>query len=58
MMKMVMDMQMKMTEEGVTLDIPMTFTGDFQPPDRLRGTVSMSMLGVTIESEMVSIGET
>jgi hypothetical protein len=53
-----MDMQTKMTEEGVTVDMPMTLSGDYQPPDRVRGTVSISLLGVTIEFEMISIGET
>lgn len=53
-----MDMQMKMTEEGVTIEIPMTFVGDYLPPDRMHGMVSMSVVGVTIESEMVTIGET
>jgi hypothetical protein len=53
-----MDLQMTMTEEGITVEIPMTFVGDYQPPDRMRGTVSMSVIGITIESEVITIGET
>jgi hypothetical protein len=53
-----MDMQMAMKEEGITVEMPMTFAMDVQPPDRTHGTVSISLLGVTIETEVISIGDT
>ena len=40
------------------MDIPLTFTGDFQAPDRFRGTLTMNFLGFSIESELISIGDT
>jgi ligand-binding sensor domain-containing protein len=53
-----MDMEMAVAEGGMTMEIPFTFTGDFQAPDRVQGTMSMSFLGMTIELEFITIGET
>jgi hypothetical protein len=53
-----MDMEMAVTEGGITMEIPFTFAGDFQAPDRVQGTMSMSFLGMTMESEFITIGET
>ncbi len=44
-------------EEGTTLELPFTFEGDFQQPDRLRGEMSMSLGFFSIETEIVLIGE-
>jgi branched-chain amino acid transport system substrate-binding protein len=53
-----MDMLMAVAEAGMSMEIPFTFAGDFQPPDRAQGTVSMSFLGMTIESEVITVGDT
>jgi hypothetical protein len=53
-----MEMQMTMKEEGVSIEMPITFVGDFQPPDRARGTMSLTIFGITIETEIITIGET
>ncbi len=44
-------------EEGTTLELPFTFEGDFQRPDRLRGDMTMSLGFFSIETEIVLIGE-
>ena len=53
-----MDMQIKVASEGLTLDVPLAFVGDFQAPDRLRATMSLSVAFFTIETEVVGIGDT
>ncbi|MGD9050078.1 MAG: LppX_LprAFG lipoprotein, partial [Anaerolineae bacterium] len=53
-----MDMQMKATEGTMTMEIPFTFVGDFEAPDRVQGSMSMTMFGMTIEMEVITIGET
>ena len=44
-------------EEGTTLELPFTFDGDFQQPDRLRGEMTMSLGFFSVETEIVLIGE-
>ncbi len=44
-------------EEGTTLELPFTFEGDFQQPDRVRGDMTMSLGFFSIETEIVLIGE-
>lgn len=51
-------MQMTVKEEGVSIEMPITYVGDFQPPDRTRGTITLSFVGITIEVEVITIGET
>ncbi|MCH8109328.1 MAG: LppX_LprAFG lipoprotein [Chloroflexi bacterium] len=53
-----LEMEIKAGTGGISFDIPFTFVGDFQAPDRSKGTMSASILGFSIESEFVSIGET
>ncbi len=53
-----MEMQMTATEGGFTMEIPMTFSMDLQPPDRAQATLSMSILGMTAEVDTITIGET
>ena len=53
-----MDMDMTAKEEGVSIEMPITYVGDFQPPDRSRGTVTLTVFGITIEMETITIGET
>jgi len=53
-----MEMELAVTEGEITMEIPITFSGDFQPPDRMQGTVSITMFGSTIEMETITIGET
>lgn len=52
-----MEAQMNIKEEGFSLDIPLTYVGDFQSPDRMIATMIVSLMGITVESEMIGIGE-
>ena len=53
-----MDMKMGIVVEGLSMEIPMTFLGDFQTPDRVQGTLSMSFIGTDTEIKSISIGDT
>ena len=53
-----MDIDIKVSAQGVTLEVPMTFVGDFKAPDRIKGTTSVAVAFFTIETEMISIGDT
>jgi hypothetical protein len=53
-----MILQMAISSEGTITEVPLTFIGDFKMPDRLRGEVTMEMFGQTIETELITIGET
>lgn len=53
-----MDMQLEMGGEGLAMEIPMLFEGDVQEPDLMAGTLSISFLGISMESELISIGDT
>ena len=44
-------------EDGTTMELPFTFEGDFQQPDRLRGEMTMSLGFFSIDTEIVLIGE-
>lgn len=50
-------MQMTVREGGYSVDVPLTLVGDFQAPDRMEGTITISMLGFTVEMEVISIGD-
>ena len=50
--------KLKITSEGATLDIPIELTGDFQAPDRTRGTLLVSFFFIQIESQFINIGDT
>jgi hypothetical protein len=41
----------------VTLEIPVVLTGDFQAPDRTRGTLVVSFFFIQLESHFVRIGD-
>jgi hypothetical protein len=47
----------KVEEEGTSLELPFTFEGDFQQPDRLRGQMTLSLGFFSVESEIVLIGQ-
>jgi hypothetical protein len=53
-----MDMVIALTGEGLNLDVPLTFVGDFQAPDRLRADMSLVIALFAVETEIVSIGDT
>ena len=53
-----MDMQMRVGDQGATLEVPISFVGDYQAPDRSEGTLSVRFLLFDIESRFVSIGDT
>ena len=43
--------------EGAAFDIPITMQGEYLAPDRSQGTVSLSVVFFTIESQFVTIGD-
>jgi hypothetical protein len=53
-----MTLQMTMTAQGMTLNIPMTLAGDAQNPDRFKGTLTMEMMGQSIKADMIVISPT
>ena len=53
-----MYIQMKVVVQGMDLDVPISFVGDFQAPDLTRGMISISMGFFVIEFEVISIGDT
>lgn len=53
-----MDIQIKLKEEGLTIDMPMTSVGDVQSQDRIHSRLSVTLMGITVESEVILIGET
>ena len=52
------DVQVKLVVQGQPLDVPLTFVGDFQAPDRSKGTLSLAIPFFSIEIEVISIGST
>ena len=44
--------------EGVSMEVPFQIEGDFQAPDRAKGSLEFSILFFTIETEFVQIGDT
>ncbi len=51
------DMKMKATAEGFTIEIPINMVGDFQNPDRVRATLSIRFFGLGIDIKTVVIGD-
>ena len=49
---------MKVDMGVVSLEVPLTFTGDHQAPDRVQGVVATTLLGFSIKFEYVTIGDT
>ena len=45
-------------QQGVTLEIPASVTGDFQSPDRVKGSLSLTLAFITIQSQFIGIGNT
>jgi len=52
-----MTMVMTMTAQGMTLNIPVTLVGDMQNPDRFKGSMSMEMMGQSVNVDMIVIGD-
>lgn len=53
-----MIIEMGMAMEGLTLEIPLSLIGDYQAPDRMHAVLTMNFLGSTMETEMITIGDT
>lgn len=49
--------KLAITSEGVTFDVPIDLVGDFQAPDRTRGTIVVSFF-FQLESQFINIGDT
>jgi hypothetical protein len=43
--------------QGIQLDMPMVFRGDIQSPDRMQGSLTMTVMGTTVETEVIAIGD-
>ena len=52
------DINMALYLGGLNAQVPLTLEGDFQSPDRMRVSMSISVLGMALEVEMVAIGGT
>jgi len=52
------DMQMSLEFEAVSMDVPLVFTGDFQQPDSMQAKMTMSVMGMTLDVDMIKVGET
>jgi hypothetical protein len=53
-----MEMNISAKSEGVAMEIPFKFEGDFQAPDRSKGKMELSIFFFTVETEFVQIGDT
>jgi hypothetical protein len=52
-----MELNMAVSAQGLSLDIPFKFNGDFQTPDKTRGAITASVLGFALNTEFVQIGD-
>ncbi|MBI2964791.1 MAG: LppX_LprAFG lipoprotein, partial [Chloroflexi bacterium] len=52
-----MELNIAVSTQGLSLDIPFKFNGDFQAPDKTRGSVNASVLGFALNTEFVKIGD-
>lgn len=52
------DITMEMAIQGLSLDVPIAMTMDYQAPDRSRASVSAELLGMALEMETIVIGDT
>ena len=54
-------MEMLMTlsgqDIGEDMEIPIHYSGDVQPPDRMQGSMTMTTNDVEVETEVVVVGE-
>ncbi len=51
------DIAVKLTQAGETVDMAMSVVGDFQVPDRNQAQLSFTAGGVTVEFEAITIGD-
>ena len=51
-----MDMTIKAGVEGMSMEILLNMVGDFQLPDRSKGTMEYTLAGLNIQTEYVQIG--
>jgi hypothetical protein len=52
------DIRMEIAIQGLSVDVPIAMTMDFQAPDRSHATVSAELLGMALEMETIIIGDT
>jgi lipoprotein LprG len=53
-----MTMEMSISLEGVSMEMPFSLVGDYQAPDRAQIMMTMDFLGTSTEIEMITIGDT
>jgi hypothetical protein len=52
------DIRMEIAIQGLSVDVPIAMTMDFQAPDRSHATVSAELLGMALDMETIIIGDT
>ena len=52
-----MDMSVAGSSGGMSLEVPITVAGTFQPPDRSKGKITIDLGGFKFEFEFVNIGD-
>ena len=52
------DIKMEVSMQGLSVDVPIAMTMDYQAPDRSHATVSAELLGMALEMETIIIGDT
>ena len=53
-----LDVVVKVESDDFALDLPVEISGDYQAPDRIKASLKMVVIFLTIETEMVSLGNT
>ena len=53
-----MEMLLQAGTGDISLEVPFNIAGDFQAPDRVRGTLSLSFAFFNVESRFITIGDT
>ena len=51
------DAQIPLTVSGQSLDVPVSFAGDFKSPDSFQGTISVTIIFLTVESQIIHLGD-
>ncbi len=53
-----LDIVASMDSEGFALEVPITVTGSYRAPDSIQAALGMDLLFMTIETELVGLGDT
>jgi hypothetical protein len=50
-----MEIQMTFKQEGLSMEVPLTYTGDIGSEDSMVALVTMTIMGITVETEMIQL---